>query len=39
MEQIEFRTTLPRKMLLFFAHAKQREHAQFCFIEANMRAR
>ncbi len=39
MEQIEFPTTLPSKMLMFFPPAKLRERAQFCFIEANVRAR
>jgi hypothetical protein len=39
MEQIEFPTPLLRKALLLFPSAKLREHAQFCFIEANVRAR
>jgi hypothetical protein len=39
MEQIEFPTTLMRKTLLFFPPPKLREHAQLCFIEANVRVR
>jgi len=39
MEQIEFPTTLLRKTLLFFRAPRLREHAQLCFIEANVRAR
>ena len=39
MERIEFPTTLPRKTLMFFPPAKLRAHVQFCFIEANVRAR